>query len=50
MAKPKRKNAPLPTRPSQRVMNPLVTLRAQTIPDKRKQASKQACRKKASYE
>lgn len=31
-------------RPGARAMNPLVTLRAQTVPNKKKVASKLACR------
>jgi hypothetical protein len=33
-----------PTKLARRAMNPLVTLRAQTIPSKKKVASKRACR------
>lgn len=38
-----RSTTPKPAR-SKRAMNPLVTLRAQTVPNKKRQASKLACR------
>lgn len=40
--KPKRMSLKAPR--SKRAMNPLVTLRASTEPDRRKKTSKQACR------
>ena len=43
MARKPTRKAPRAARPK-RALNPLVTLRATTIPDKRKQASKRACR------
>jgi hypothetical protein len=33
-----------PSKPARRAMNPYTTLRAQTIPSKKKVASKRACR------
>lgn len=30
---------------SKRAMNPLVTLRAQTVPNKKRKASREACRR-----